>query len=271
MLDISSRPAIGEPLVAPAPERPFLEEAHREPPPLRVALCTESLFGSTIHPDCIDAVRDAAALMEDLGHHVEEACPPFNKATMVEAYLRIVASGLASDIAYASDLVGRKPGADDFESVTWLMMLIGRKTRGDELTSLLVATQEDARRIATFHEDYDVLLTPTLGRPPVKIGELQPSKVDAMAIAAVSRFPARKILDYVLGQMAAEQMDPVPNTMLFNLTGQPAMSVPLYWNEAGLPIGVQFVARYGDEATLFRLAGQLEAARPWEARRPPTP
>ncbi|GBD85558.1 6-aminohexanoate-cyclic-dimer hydrolase [bacterium BMS3Abin02] len=268
MLDISSRPAVGEPLIAPTPDRPFLEEAHTDPGRLRVALCTESLFGTTTHGDCIEAAEKAAALLESLGHDVEEACPPFDKARMVEAYLRIVAAGLAADIAYAARLVGKKPERDYFEPVTWLMMLIGRKTRGDELASLLLATQENARRIAIFHETYDVLLTPTLGRPPVKIGELRPSRRDELAIKAVSRFPARKVLDFVLEEMAAEQMDPVPNTMLFNLTGQPAMSVPLHWNASGLPIGVQFAGRYGDEATLLRLAGQLEAAQPWVDRRP---
>jgi len=269
MLDVSSRPAAGQPVIAPAPERPFLEEAHTSPGRLRVALCTESLFGTNTHRDCVEAVENTAALLESLGHHVEEACPPFDKARMVEAYLRIVATGLAADIDYAARLVGKKPERDNFEPVTWLMMLIGRKTRGDELASLLIATHEDARRIALFHETYDVLLTPTLGRPPVKVGELQPSRRDALAIKAVSSLPTRKLLDFVLEKMAAEQMDPVPNTMLFNLTGQPAMSVPLHWNASGLPIGVQFVGRYGDEATLLRLAGQLENAQPWANRRPP--
>jgi len=187
---------------------------------------------------------------------------------MVEAYLRIVATGLASDIDAAARVVGREPAPEYFEPTTWLLQPIGRKTGGDHLISLLVATQETAHRMESFFHTYDVLLTSTLGRPPVRIGELNPTKAQMIAIEALRRFPIKKALDIVLEQMAAENMDPAPNTELFNLTGRPAMSVPLWWNGEGLPIGTQFVGRYGDEATLLRLAGQLEQARPWFDRLP---
>jgi amidase len=270
MLDLSCAPSPGEPYVAPAPRRPFLDEVGSDPGILRVAVCTDSLFGSDLHPDCLDGVNDAAKLLESLGHHVEQACPPFNKDLMVEAYLRIVATGLASDIDEAAQRIGRTPSAEYFEPTTWLMQLIGRKTGGDRLISLLVATHETARRISMFFEDYDILVTATLGAPPVAIGSLRPTRLQTIAIEILRRLPMRKVLDAVIGQMAADQMDPAPNTELFNLTGQPAMSVPLYWNGDGLPIGTQFVGRYGDEETLFRLAGQLERARPWFEKRPPS-
>jgi amidase len=134
--------------------------------------------------------------------------------------------------------------------------------------SLLAATQETAYRMSAFFNTYDVLLTSTLGSPPVKIGALSPTKLQQLAMRALRRTPLKKVLDTVLDQMAADNMDPAPNTELFNLTGQPAMSVPLFWNSEGLPIGTQFVGRYGDEATLFKLAGQLERARPWFDKRP---
>jgi amidase len=268
MLDLSCLPNPGEPYSAPAPAGSYLDDAGTDPGPLRIAVCTESLFGSHLHKDCVAAVDDAADLLESMGHHVEPACPPFDRELMVEAYLRIVAAGLASDIDAAARLVGKEPSPEYFEPTTWLLQLIGRKTSGDHLMSLLVATQQTARDIESFFDTYDVLLTPTLGRPPVRIGELNPTKVQMIAIEALRRFPMKKALDTVLSQMATENMDPAPNTELFNLTGQPAMSVPLYWNADGLPIGTQFVARYGAEATLFRLAGQLEQARPWFERRP---
>jgi amidase len=268
MLDLECPPSPGEPYMAPAPDRPFADEVGQDPGRLRVAVCADSLFGTSTHPDCVEAVDNAAELLESLGHHVERACPPFDKKLMVEAYLRIVATGLASDIDAAARVVGREPAPEYFEPTTWLLQLIGRKTGGDHLSSLLVATQETAYQMELFFHTYDVLLTPTLGRPPVRIGELKPTKAQMIAIAALRRFPIKKALDIVLGQMAAENMDPAPNTELFNLTGQPAMSVPLHWNADGLPIGTQFVARYGDEATLLRLAGQLEQARPWFDNRP---
>jgi amidase len=268
MLDLECVPSPGEPYVAPAPERPFVHEVDADPGTLRIAVCTDSLLGSETHPDCVEATTQAARLLESLGHHVDQACPPFDKELMVEAYLRIVATGLASDIDAAAQQTGRTPTPEYFEATTWLMQLIGRKTGGDRLISLLVATQETAHRFASFFETYDVMLTPTLGRPPVRIGELKPSRLDLAAIGALRRFPAKKALDFVLKRMAAEQMDPAPNTELFNMTGQPAMSVPLHWNADGLPIGTQFVGRYGDEATLIRLAGQLERAQPWFGRRP---
>jgi amidase len=270
MLDLECLPSPGEPYTAPLPRGPFANEVGADPGTLRVAVCTDSLFGTRTHPDCVAAVDDATKLLESLGHHVEPACPPFDKKEMVEAYLRIVATGLASDIDTVGRLVGKEPAAEYFEPTTWLLQLIGRKTSGDHLVSLLVATQETARQIELFFDSYDIVLTPTLGRPPVRIGELKPTKAQLIAIETLRRFPMKKALDIVLEQMAADNMDPAPNTELFNLTGQPAMSVPLYWNAEGLPIGTQFVARYGDEATLFRLAGQLERARPWFDKRPPS-
>lgn len=266
ILDLECPPTPGEPYTAQPQVKPYADEVQTDPGPLRIAVCSDSLFGSRLHPDCVSAVDDTASLLETLGHHVEPACPPFNKSVMVEAYLRIVAAGLASDIDAAGRLVGKKPSAEYFEPTTWLLQLIGRKTSADHLISLLVAAQETAGRIAAFFDSYDVLLTSTLGQPPVKIGALKPTKVQKAAMAALRRLPMKKALDTVLEQMAADNMDPAPNTELFNLTGHPAMSVPLHWNAQGLPVGSHFVAR--DEGTLFRLAGQLEQARPWFDRRP---
>ncbi len=270
LLDVTAGPAPGEPFAVQAPPRPFLADVEVDPQPLSVALCTTPLFGSTMHPDAREAAESAAALLESLGHRVEPACPPFDRDLLVEAYLRIVATGLASDLEAAAEVIGRPPGPDDIEPVSRLLVNIGRTTRGDELARLLTTAHNAAAAMGPFFERYDVLVTPTLARPPVRIGELQPSRRDQLTLAVLNRLPVRKLLDLALAELAGEQMDPVPNTMLFNLTGQPAMSVPLHWNADGLPIGVQFVGRFGDEPLLFRLAGQLERARPWFDRRPPS-
>ncbi len=147
---------------------------------------------------------------------------------------------------------------------------MARKTGADRLAWAWNHVRMMGRRVATFFEDYDVLLTATLAQPPWEHGSLDPTPRQLMLLRALRRFPARPLLQGLFRQMAAEILDPIPNTPLFNMTGQPAASVPLIWNEQGLPIGVQFAARFGDEATLFRLSAQLESARPWAHRVPPT-
>ncbi len=131
--------------------------------------------------------------------------------------------------------------------------------------------QMAARDIGRFFEDYDMLLTPTLGEPPFQIGKLELSGADLALSKIVGRLNAGWLLKAVglVEKLAAETFDFIPSTPLFNVTGQPAMSVPLHWNAAGLPVGMQFAGRMGDEATLFRLAGQFEHARPWDDRKPP--
>jgi len=268
LLDVTSAPEAGGPYQPPAPARPFLREVGTDPGRLRIAFTMEPLMGRKMHPDCIAAVEATVTLLEQLGHEVREEGPPLDKKKMTNAYLRIVGAALAADIAHAAEVTGRKPTADQFEPVTWLMTLVGRKTGADELAAILREVQAETHRLAAFHNRYDVLLTPTLALPPVRIGELAPTEMELKMIKALHKAPARRALDIVLKKMAAEQMDPVPNTQLFNLTGQPAMSVPLHWNAEGLPIGLQFAARVGDEATLFRLAAQLEEAHPWVDHRP---
>lgn len=268
LLDVSSGPEEGGPCSPPLPARPFLQEVGTDPGSLRIAFTTKPLMGSKMHPDCIAAVESTVNLLEQLGHEVNEEAPPLSKEKMTMAYLRIVASSVAADIDHTAESTGRKPTADQFEPITWLVSLVGRSTRANELAVILREVQAETRRLAAFHERYEVLLTPTLASPPVKTGELAPSEAELRMIRGLHRVPARRALDLVMKRMASEQMDPVPNTQLFNLTGQPAMSVPLHWNADGLPIGLQFAARTGDESTLFRLAAQLEEARPWADRRP---
>lgn len=122
--------------------------------------------------------------------------------------------------------------------------------------------------MGAFFERYDVLVTPTLAHPPARVGELALKPAERIGLSVLRRAPVRAVLLAALRDLAAKSLEKTPNTMLFNMTGQPAMSVPLAWGEGGLPVGVQFVGRFGAEATLFRLAGQLEAAQPWASRRP---
>ena len=142
--------------------------------------------------------------------------------------------------------------------------------RAADFVSATRALQMDARRIGQFFTGYDLLLTPTVSTPPPPVGSLQPSARDRTVLAMLGRMNAGKLLDMMgmLDEAAGDAFEFTPWTPVFNVTGQPAMSVPLEWNAEGLPIGLHFVGRFGDEATLFRLAAQLESAKPWSDRRP---
>ena len=169
---------------------------------------------------------------------------------VMQAFMVLWASGCAAAINASTQATGNTLSPDLFEPLTWALYEQGRTQSATNYLMSLTYLQSIARSVARFFDDYDVLLTPTLGEPPVPLGSFDSREDDPLyGLTRAARF--------------------VPFTPMFNVTGQPAMSVPLYWNGEGLPIGTHFVARFGDEATLFRLASQLEQARPWAGRRPP--
>jgi amidase len=269
LLDATRGPDLGAPYAAPDPVRPFLAEVEADPGRLRIAYTSRSLFGGTTHADCRAAVEDAATLCRSLGHEVDEGAPEFDRDELRRCYLAIVAVGTARAIEMAAKAVRRRPTPREFEAETWFVGQIGRAMGAVEHQRAIDTMQAVSRGIASFFTRFDLLLTPTLAHPPARIGALRPKPADLAAMRVLRRVPVKRLLDLALEKMAGEAFEATANTMLFNMTGQPAMSVPLAWNGAGLPIGSQFVASYGDEATLFRLAAQLEAARPWFDRRPP--
>ncbi len=251
LLDATSGPQIGDPYAAPAPARPFLEEAGADPGKLRIGFTTTAPTEVLAHPDCIAAVEDAVRLCVELGHEVEEtALTMVNGKMMTDAFMTLWAAGNAWMVESLSYAIGRKVEPHELEPATLALIEMGRRRMAPDYLIALQMLQVYSRRVAALFEKYDVLLTPTLGEPPVPLGTFDSPEEDPMR-----------------GMQRAVQF--VPFTPLFNATGQPAMSVPLYWNADGLPIGTHFVGRFGDEATLFRLASQLESARPWQRRRPP--
>ena len=269
LLDIVGGPTPGEPYVAPPPERPFLEEVGRDPGRLRIAFCREALFADDQDPVCTAAVDDAARLLASLGQEVVEARTPGPRAERVRADVRTRAAGVGYYCTEAARAQGRRPRPADFEPGTGLLALIGWKSSASDLEWARQVVQKAARGVATFFEQHDVFLTSTLARPPVLLGALMPSPAERAQIRALQALPIKALLDFALGKMGQSKLAATPNTQLFNQTGQPGISVPLYWADSGLPIGVQLVSRFGDEATLLRLSAQLEAARPWAGRRPP--
>ncbi len=250
LLDATAGPDVGDPYWAPLPARPFLQEVGADPGRLRIAFTVATPTNVKVHADCIRAVQDAAALCADLGHDVVEAAPEINGEMVARTFMVLFSAGCAWTMDGLALATGQPPTRDKFEPLTWALYEMGRQHSASSYLLSLTFLQRVAREIARFFLKYDALLTPTLSEPPVPLGAFDSPPED----------PLR-------GLRRAEAF--VPFTPICNATGQPAMSVPLYWNAQGLPVGVQFVGRFGDEATLFRLAAQLESARPWAGRRPP--
>ncbi|MEM9192892.1 MAG: amidase [Myxococcota bacterium] len=250
---------------------PFLEQAGRPGKPLRIAVSTRPhLPTDGVHSDCVAAVDDAAKLCADLGHDVFERDLQVDPAELAENFLMHLVVEVATEIELAGQALGKKPTKADFEQQTWLLNMVGRQIPAVRSKMAWKTLQRVAREVATAYEDFDVLLTPTLGLPPVKIGELKPSGVDAIAQTVVAKANLGPVLRIpgLLAQMAQKIFRFIPFTPLANVTGQPSMSVPLYWNQKNLPIGTMFTAAQGADGMLLRLAAQLEEARPWKDRRP---
>jgi amidase len=208
-------------------------------------------------------VDDAVQLLRELGHDVTEAKPTYDKEALIRAYFLTVAAGVANFVESTAAEAGKKPSSKDFEPGTWLLALIGWRTSAPELVRAQVDIQRASREVAGFFENHDVFLTSTLARAPAKVGQLAVQPIERAQVRVLKRLPLKGVLDFAMEKMGKGKLSWTPNTQLFNQTGQPGMSVPLYSNAAGLPIGTQFVGRFGDEATLFRLAAQLEQARPF--------
>lgn len=249
LLDLTSGSSLGSPFSIKKDEDTFVKHLQKDPGKLRIAYLPTALDGTSIHPDCVQAVEDAAILCEQLGHSVEKDSPSIDVPKFNQAFATIWQLSLASGLASLPNLIGRQPTEDDLEPFTWEMLQRGSKISGIDILQAQAYMQQVAHTLAQFYTQYDLFLTPTLSRPPVKVGEIS-YKGD-------------------VNEMSKQLNDWVPYTPLANTTGVPAMSVPLHWTDDGLPVGVHFMAPYGDEATLFRLAGQLEQARPWANRRPP--
>ena len=269
LLDVAdSEPTPGEPYVAPQKPGPWVDEVGRDPGKLRIAICRDALFANEQHADCVAAVDDAADLLRGLGHEVAVDTPPFHQTDLIRAYFLTVAAGVACFVEEAAAEVGKKPRFQDFEAGTWILALIGWKSSAAELEWARRTIQFAGRGVADFFGKYDVFVTSTLAQPPARVGELALSTAEEMQIQVLRHVPLKPILDFALDQMGNGKLRYTPNTQLFNQTGQPGVSLPLFWNNDGLPIGTQFVSRFGDEATLFRLAAQLEQARPWADKLP---
>jgi amidase len=271
LLDAVAGDDAGPPFAAPAQVRPFLDEVATEPGRLRIGVDTTPWLGGTLDADGREAVERSVALLRSLGHEVVEVKLPVEREAFSMAFLTVLSANVRSEIEYIGRLLRRRPRRADYELATWALGLLGRAFSADEFLCAERVLQLAGRRIGALFESIDVLLSPTLGHLPPPIGALQPTIFEQRQLQLMSAIGSPWLMR-TLGahrQMADKAFAFIPYTPVFNATGQPAMSVPLHWTASGLPVGVQFAGRFGDEATLFRLAGQLEQAQPWFDRRPP--
>jgi len=216
---------------------------------LRIAFSFDSATGVDTHPDCRAAVEKAAALLESLGHRVSEAAAPIDFETLEGHMMAIVSAQTRQAMDLGHPVTGAPIREEDVEPFTWALAELGRDTTAGRYIAAINGIHRFGRQMAAFLTDYDYYLCPTLAKPPVPLGYLDTGIGDVAAFIG-------KLRDYM------------PFTQIANMTGQPAASLPLYWNAEGLPIGVQLMARYGDEWGLLRLAAQLEEAAPWADRYP---
>ena len=271
MLDAIQGADPGAPYTIESPAHEYSEEIRTDPGKLRIAFTTQSPLGNEVHPDCIAAVKHAATLLSDLGHHIEDVRPEYNGKELAMSYLMMYFGEVAAEIKNLEPMLGRKAKQKDVETMTWTLGLLGRTFTAGEFVREMQRWNDYSRIMGSFHLTYDLFMTPTLAVPPPRIGETQPSFIELTALKIVNTLGLGRLLKVsgIIRQIAEESLSRTPFTQLANLTGQPAMSVPLYWNSEQLPIGVQFIAPIGDEATLFRLAGQLEKVKPWFNNHPP--
>ncbi|MGH9799523.1 MAG: amidase, partial [Blastocatellia bacterium] len=249
LLDATAGDEPGSPFLSPKPTRPFLKEVGVTPGKLRIALAIEPTTGGPVDSECRQAAMDAARLCESLGHKIEEAKLPIDDAVMRGAFLTVLRVSLARTLGDAAKVLGRAVTDQDVEPITWLTAQTGKGISSVDYSRAIATMHQTGLAMAKFMQRYDVILSPTLAKPPVPLGTLSLSRSDVQGYSKD------------VGEFG-------PHTALYNVTGQPSMSVPLHWTKDGLPVGVMFSGRFGEDDLLFRLAAQLEKAKPWAGHRP---
>ena len=249
MLDATGHPEPQAPYAPPPRERRYLEEVHTPPERLRIAFSSETPSGRPIHEENQRALEQTVSLLKDLGHEVVERGLGIDYRALYRAQGALSSANAAAGLAEMVERVGREPEPDELEPLTWAGYRLGRKLDGEAIMASWRTLRRLTAQIVEQFLEFDVYLTPVMGTPPPEIGHIDPVNVEPR-------------------ELGRRQARAFPFTPPFNFTGQPAISVPLAWSSDGLPLGMQFAGRYADEATLFRLAAQLESAQPWIDRKP---
>jgi amidase len=251
LLDAVAGPDVGAPGHPVPPGRPYRDEVGAAPGRLRIAWTATPASGEKIDPECVKAVHETVKLLENLGHTLIEDAPSYDWDLFLENVHVIWTTFTASAVDMLAAGFNRKPGLDNLEAVTLACYEDGKRYSAVDLLNAMAHGNMISRQVGAFFDRVDLLVTPTTARPPAPLGELDQNRAGMTA-----KEWTRQVFTYV------------PFTPLFNSTGQPAISLPLHWTPEGLPVGVQFAGRFGDESSLIRIASQLEQARPWSGKRP---
>lgn len=249
MLDWTGQPEPGCPYAVPGKVRPYVEEIERDAGRLRIAFSCATPSGRPIDPEIESVLRETANLLEGLGHDVFEAPIELDWRALYAAQGTIAAANAAANLSAMVERIGREPEPDELEALTWAGIRHGRKSSGEEVMRAWGTLRILTRQFVAAFDEFDVFLTPVMGTTPPRIGHIDPVRLSPR-------------------EVGKRQARVFPFTPPCNFSGQPAISLPLEMSQDGLPIGMQFAARYADEATLFRLGAQLERARPWIDRKP---
>jgi amidase len=263
MLDVLSGPAPGDPFEIPGPSAAYSELMQRSPGKLRIGVFTSSPYNTEVAPECVAAVEETARVLENLGHRVEYAAPEFDGMALARCYLGLYFGEVSALMAKAKEQFGAIDS--DFELDTRLIGMLGETMPLSDYVRRRQQWNDFARALGAFFGSYDLYLSPATGQLPAAIGELETPAHLKFAARLMLKLKAGKLVHRSgqVDQMALESLARTPFTQLANLTGTPAMSVPMHWTAEGLPVGVQFGGPHGAEATLLQLAGQLEEANPW--------
>ncbi len=252
----------------PAPVRPYLDETRQDPGRLRIAFSFDPGLGKTLHPENRKALEATTRALAALGHELVEVKLPLPPETFVASYASLIAADVAGTLRLAPMLVGREARSDDVELATWVLAKMGEAQSAGEVATALWTMQTFSRQWLAWSADFDVLLTPTVGVPPLPIGAHALTTMQRQGMKLLTSLPGAALLSQ--RNKIIEAFEPVfessPYTMIANVTGRASLSLPLHWTDDGLPMGMLFTAHTGDEATLFRLAAQLEQAVPWAER-----
>ena len=249
MLDATGKPEIGDPYPAPPKVRPYMEEIERSPGRLRIAWSSETASGRPIDPEIQAALERTAALLQGLGHEVVEQGMGIDYRALYTARGPVSGANFAAMMGRLIDEIGREPEPHELEPLTWAALKGGRKVTGEQALRGMQELRMLNRQTLAFFNDWDIYLSPVLGTPVPEVGFIDPVALEPR-------------------ELNRRQGQVFPFTPPFNFSGQPSLSLPLEMSASGLPVGMMFTARYADEATLFRLAAQLEKEAPWRTRRP---
>ena len=275
ILDAVSGYEFGAPFWSPPHHRPFIEEVNIEPEPLTIGFHTRSAFGREVHAECKKAVIQTCTLLNELGHEVEEIVLDYKEEEIALDWLIVMLGNFAANIEKLISVYGRNAVKQNLEQRSYASYRIGSTLKAVDVINAKRKWRTYGYIMGQTLQKYDLILTPTLGEPPIPVGSVKPSKSDLRSMKLISSVAGKiitanrkmifSIIEDIIHKLMVIQL---PFTIIANITGQPAMSVPLYWTENGLPCGVHFLGRIGDEATLLRMAGQLETAKHWTDKKP---